>query len=231
MAKYVLKFTKTGYSKYISHLDLMRVFARSFKIAELDIKYSQGYNPHPRMSFAQPLSLGYSSVSEYLEFETVSNHTEEELLNMLRPLLSEGIEILFIEEFDLGKSSFAAETVAAEFRITFESDRTEEELRSILEEYLSQPQIIALKRMKKTKRLEETDIKGKIRQITISKPDKVVMDCVLDQGSASNLSPEPLIQSFMEFAKLGVPRWEVEVTRKRLIFTDRIQFRHIDNTL
>ncbi len=231
MAEYVLKFTKTGYSKYISHLDLMRVFARSFKIAALDIKYSQGYNPHPRMSFAQPLSLGYSSFAEYLEFETVSEHTEEELLAMLRPLLPEGIEILFIEPLDIGKKTLASETVAAEFEISFDTDATEEELQKMMDGYVSQPEIIALKRMKKTKRLEETDIKDKIREISVSKPDQAVIRCVLDQGSGSNLSPEPLIQSFMKYADLDVPRWDVEVTRRRLFFTDRIQFQHIDNPL
>ncbi len=231
MADYVLKFTKTGYSKYISHLDLMRLFSRSFKIAALDIRYSQGYNPHPKMSFAQPLSLGYSSVSEYLEFQTVTEHTENELLSMLRPLLPEGIEILFIEPMDLGKTSLAAETVAAEFQISFDTNASQEDLARLLEDYLAQPEIIALKRMKKTKRLEETDIKGKIRSISVSKQEKAVMTCVLDQGSGSNLSPEPLIQSFMKFTGLDIPRWEVEVTRKRLIFTNRIQFRHIDNAL
>ena len=231
MADYVLKFTKTGYTKYISHLDLMRVFERSFKVAGLDIRYSQGYNPHPRMSFAQPLSLGYSSVSEYLEFETASEHTEEELRSMLSPLLPEGIDILFIEPLDIGKKTLASETVAAEFEIRFDTDRSEEDLQELVDGYLSQTEIIALKRVKKTKRMEETDIKGKIREMSILKPGQAVIRCVLDQGSASNLSPEPLIQSFMEYTSLNVPRWEVDVTRKRLIFTDRIQFQHIDNTL
>ena len=217
MAEYVLKFTKTGYSKYISHLDLIRVFTRSFKIAELDIRYSNGFNPHPRMSFAQPLSLGYSSVAEYLE--------------LLSPLLPEGIQILFIEPMELGKRSLGSETIAAEFEIRFVTDVSEDKLVEMMADYISQPEIIALKRMKKTKRLEETNINGKIREISISKPDQAVIRCVLDQGSASNLSPEPLIQSFMKYTSLDIPRWEVDVKRTRLIFTDRIQFQHIDNTL
>ena len=231
MAEYVLKFTKTGYSKYISHLDLIRVFTRSFKIAELDIRYSNGFNPHPRMSFAQPLSLGYSSVAEYLEFETETEHSEVELFELLSPLLPEGIQILFIEPMELGKRSLGSETIAAEFEIRFATDVSEDKLVEMMADYISQPEIIALKRMKKTKRLEETNIKGKIREISISKPDQAVIRCVLDQGSASNLSPEPLIQSFMKYTSLDIPRWEVDVKRTRLIFTDRIQFRHIDNTL
>ena len=56
MSRYVLKFRKFGYVKYISHLDLLRVFKRTFKKTDLQLRYSQGFNPHPRMGFAQPLS-------------------------------------------------------------------------------------------------------------------------------------------------------------------------------
>ena len=70
--RYVLKFTKSGYVKYISHLDLLRLFKRAFKKTGLTLKYSQGFNPHPKMGFAQPLSLGYSSICELIEYETIS---------------------------------------------------------------------------------------------------------------------------------------------------------------
>ena len=79
MPRYVARFEKGGYTKYISHLDLLRVFKRAFKVMGLDIRYSNGYNPHPKMSFAQPLSLGYSSLCEYLEFETLTPHDPESL--------------------------------------------------------------------------------------------------------------------------------------------------------
>ena len=88
-----------------------------------------------------------------------------------------------------------------------------------------------MKRQNKYQIIFATGNKGKIREISISKPDQAVIRCVLDQGSASNLSPEPLIQSFMKYTSLDIPRWEVDVKRTRLIFTDRIQFQHIDNTL
>ena len=69
--KYVIRFQKTGVICYTSHLDIMKVFKRSFKRAGIRLAYSQGFNPHPKMGFAQPLSLGYESMDEYIEFETV----------------------------------------------------------------------------------------------------------------------------------------------------------------
>ena len=84
MPRYVARFEKGGYTKYISHLDLLRVFKRAFKVMGLDIRYSNGYNPHPKMSFAQPLSLGYSSLCEYLEFETITPHDPESLFSSIQ---------------------------------------------------------------------------------------------------------------------------------------------------
>src|SRR5659263_497609 len=57
MYRYIVKFSKFGYIKYISHLDLMRLFKRSFKRMGVKLEYSQGFNPHPKMGLAQPLFL------------------------------------------------------------------------------------------------------------------------------------------------------------------------------
>ena len=68
MNRYVMKFYKDGYVKYTSHLDLLRIFKRSFKKTGLALQYSQGFNPHPKMGFAQPLSLVYTSKCELIVF-------------------------------------------------------------------------------------------------------------------------------------------------------------------
>ena len=62
-------FVKTGEAVYISHLDLMRVFQRTFARADLHLTHTQGYNPRPSVSIAMPLSLGVSSRCELLDFE------------------------------------------------------------------------------------------------------------------------------------------------------------------
>ena len=56
-----LLFSKTGRAKYISHLDLMRTFQRAFARAKIAIKHTEGFHPHPFVSIALPLSVGYSS--------------------------------------------------------------------------------------------------------------------------------------------------------------------------
>jgi uncharacterized protein (DUF2344 family) len=67
--KIVIKFMKIGRMAYISHLDLQRTILRGLRAAGLTPVYSQGFNPHPKLSLALPLSLGFESVSEYAEAE------------------------------------------------------------------------------------------------------------------------------------------------------------------
>lgn len=94
MHKHRLLFTKTGRACYISHLDLMRTFPRAFLRAGLDVKQTQGFNQHSFVNIALPLSLGYSSVCEILEFELVSDVALEEVPARMNAVLPEGIEVL-----------------------------------------------------------------------------------------------------------------------------------------
>src|SRR5690242_15350351 len=69
------KFRRSDEVKFISHLDLMKVFERAIRRARLPIAYSQGFNPHPGMVFGLPLSVGVTSDAEYGDFEI----TDDEL--------------------------------------------------------------------------------------------------------------------------------------------------------
>ncbi len=87
-------FEKTGSAAYISHLDLMRLFQRSFKRAGLSLTHTKGFNPRPSVSIALPLSLGVESVCELLDFdlegECISN---EEIRDRLNQTLTEGVRV------------------------------------------------------------------------------------------------------------------------------------------
>src|SRR5208283_338157 len=57
-------FSKSGAAVFISHLDLMTVFERALARAGYSARFTEGYNPKPRLEFANPLSLGLSSEEE-----------------------------------------------------------------------------------------------------------------------------------------------------------------------
>jgi radical SAM-linked protein len=96
MHKYVLKFSKEGYIKYTSHLDMLRLFKRAFKKCDIRLEHSQGFNPHPKMGFAQPLSLGYTSRCELLEYELEGEEkpAHKEIVARLNEALVEGVRVI-----------------------------------------------------------------------------------------------------------------------------------------
>ena len=90
-------FEKTGNAIYISHLDLMRVFQRAFKRADLHLTHTKGYNPRPSVSIAMPLSLGVESHCELLDFELEGEEIPaEEIKKRLNAALISGIKVLEI---------------------------------------------------------------------------------------------------------------------------------------
>ena len=92
-------FEKTGNGIWISHLDLMRVFQRAFRRAGLQVRHTQGYNPHAFVSLALPLSVGTASHCELLEFELVERPENlAELPELLNQKLPSGIHCIHAYE-------------------------------------------------------------------------------------------------------------------------------------
>ena len=153
--RYVLKFSKGGYAKYTSHLDLLRFFKRAFRKTGIDLRYSQGFNPHPKLGFAQPLSLGYSGAEELLEFETNIYNEPEDIMELLKPEMPEGLEIKWCGHFDSKIKSLAGEAESADYRVTIPFKISQEELERIIDSYMAQDKITAMKRRKKDKKMVE----------------------------------------------------------------------------
>ena len=213
MNKYVLEFEKKDLMVYISHLDLLRLFKRAFKRAGIKLNYSQGFNPHPIIGFAQPLSLGYIGLHEYIEFDTEISYNHE-IIEKLNSELPDGMKILSLDTYK-GKKSLAADTVACEYEIEIPVDNKDLDI----DGYFNQSSITAMKRMKKTKKLNEVEIKDKIRKHSYEiKDGKLIMNLVLDGGSNSNLSPELIIQSLINFLNLNIDRSEIIVIRNKIIY-------------
>lgn len=87
-------YEKKDTAAYISHLDLIRTFQRSFLRAGLPVKYSQGFNPHIEMSIVVPLSTGYDSVCELCDLELTEDSLPEDFVQRLNVQLPAGMKVL-----------------------------------------------------------------------------------------------------------------------------------------
>ncbi len=224
MYRYIMQFSKEGTSCYISHLDLVRVFHRAFKRAGLDLEYSKGFNPHPKMGFAQPLSLGYVGLREYIEFETKQEHSPQEVEMLLGAQMPEGIDIKFCRTLEHPNKTLASVTEAAVYTVVIPLKRPIELMAGDCKKlYMGQEQIIVLKKQKKKKTLAEVDIKPKIREIKFRPRSSALhVRMQIDAGSNSNLSPEQVIDSLLRCFDIDTDRSEISVTRHRIIFREAV---------
>ncbi len=196
MSKYILKFEKDDSVKFVSHLDLIRVFDRAMRRAELPMGYSAGFNPHPLMTFAHPLGVGVASCAELVEI-TTSEHVEPHIFKeRLNKKMPQGFIVRDIMEID-GKNNFAS-LKSADYAIKIEGEFPKEGLEAFFK------MLTEIKVNKKTKRgITETDIKPFV--LEFKEIDKGMLNVRLKAG-AENLKPELLIEGLEKY----IPSFKAE---------------------
>jgi len=191
-----LLFSKTGRAKYISHLDLMRTFQRAFARAGIAIKHTEGFNPHPFVSIALPLSVGYSSQCEILEFGLLEGTSYDEVPARLTAAMPEGIVIheCYPAERKL------KELAGINYIMNFEySEGRPQAAEPAIRELLTRDSLVVKKKSNKSKKgYTEVDLIPLIRSLHLEcQSDTMTLDAVL---SAQNpgLNPELIRSVFCE---------------------------------
>lgn len=203
-----LKFTKGNEVKYISHLDLMRVFQRAIRRTGIPVSYSAGFNPHQEISFGAPLSLGVTSNAEYVDIKLAESMEPEELKQRLNASLPEGIRIL--DGIQLGDSPKSAMSVVthARYMIRFNLDNIQPEaMQKSIEAFIVQSSIKVMKEQpKKGFELKEIDIRPMIITMRLHESKGTVhsIECLLLSGSRGNLKPELLMTAFREYTGYNI---------------------------
>ena len=100
--RYRIRFSKRGTVRFISHRDLMGVFARAFRRAGLPVRMSEGFNPRPRFSLPAPLAVGVEGLDEVLELDLAESAPPQELVARLAKELPEGVELTRAEQLEPG---------------------------------------------------------------------------------------------------------------------------------
>lgn len=221
MSRYILTFKKEGYIVYTSHLDMLRLFKRAFRRVGMPLEYSRGFNPHPKMSFAQPLSLGFAGLDEQLEFFTEKDINCAEMTSRINVTIPGGLSVTDIRLLNIKEKSLAGLVTGAVYTVVLpvSYDSAAEEIRGYINDYLSRDRIAAYKQQKKTKKQIEIDIRSKIRDIRLAdSAGDVALIMELDQGSSSNLNPELVMDTFLEAYANSIKKYEVSVTRNYLIY-------------
>jgi radical SAM-linked protein len=96
-----LKFRKVGELRFLSHLELLHLFYRASKRADVPLCFSEGFHPMPRIVFATALPVGMESRAEIVDMECEGKITPPELRERLNRTLPPGVEIMEAEEIPL----------------------------------------------------------------------------------------------------------------------------------
>ena len=105
---YRVRFTKTGRMRFLSHHDLMRLFERALRRTGLELRMTEGYNPHPVLAFPTALGLGIESLDEILEFELTRWTAPKGIEKLLGEQLPEGMAVASVEAFDRKQRSYVS---------------------------------------------------------------------------------------------------------------------------
>lgn len=183
-----VKFRKTGALQYISHLDLVRTLTKVLIRAGIPIWYSEGFNPHPRISFATPMSIGLESLYELMDVKidrAVDTGAAKEALN--RNLTAE----CRVEDVYMPSTKFT-EIRFSSYIIEMITAGASPKMAAMLEKSLLTPPVTVLKRSKSGEK--ETDISPMIHSLAASCAEGVIrLEALLRVDSESFLNPEYLI--------------------------------------
>lgn len=221
-----LVFYKGGILKFVGHLDLMRTLQRALRRAGIPLAYSQGFNPHPLMSFASPLALGCVGEKEVMELKLEKEMGDEDLLCLLNQELPEGLKVLACRTIEEQGPSAMAKVQAALYRIQFQAS---ENWPAMIEEWIKQEQILVTKlgKLHGRKQQIEVDIKPWIYDWQMEDAQTLLLLCAC--GSEKNLKPELLVEALYQHMHKESYQYTEQITRLELFEKSKFGFQSLSN--
>lgn len=191
MPKHRLYFSKTGTARYISHLDLMRTFQRAFLRANIEIRHTEGFNPHAFVSIPLPLSVGFSSQCEALEFELVGGADMAEVPERMNAVLPAGVRVDACREGvqDVKHLTYVNYIVTLEYE-----EAVPPEAEKAITALFQRESLVVIKKSKKAKTGQvEVDLPPLIARCQCETlPDAVTLDTVI-RAQNPGLNPELMV--------------------------------------
>lgn len=136
-----IRFAAEGPLKYVSHLDLMRVWERVCKRAGLPLATSRGFSPRPKIALAAPLAVGATSEAEILDLLLTSRVDLQSTMRDLSAELTSGLQIIDIREGPLKQASLQSMLRAACYEVEVPDRRSPEAWRRAIDDLLAREEI------------------------------------------------------------------------------------------
>ncbi len=177
-------FSKTGRARFISHLDLVRTMTRVVRRAQIPLWYTEGFNRHPYLTFAAPLSLGFEGLRETMDMRLEEDMPYDELVAKLNAALPDGLEAISADE----AVHKVGELTQAVYRLKM--DCSPEKVLSLL----AQNEILVQKRTKK-KTIKMLDIRPEFADALVEADGSGTLVTVTLPVGNDTVNPNLLLQA------------------------------------
>jgi radical SAM-linked protein len=223
MNKIRFKFKRTKELRLLSHLDQQRLFQRALRRGNLNVAYSQGFNPHPKIAFGLAMSVGLISDCEYGDVVLTDEISSELFKEKMNRVLPKGLSIIEAFQCEEGTSSLSASLLKSQYliRVKLKRESTNQVLTRAINDYLDKPTILMDKRTKKGKMIQR-DIRCFIEDIRLNdnKSENGIIEIEIDLKYIDQqcIKPELLLENFNESINdLLIIDPTIEIYRKNLI--------------
>ncbi len=206
MPRYRMMYAKEGPVRYISHLDLLRTFERAARRAGLPLVLTQGFNPHPKLTFAAPLGVGIAGEAEFAEMELAQDIPAREVTGALSVALPEGLRLLEMRSVPDSRPALMSKVDRATYRACAKLSHpvSSKELEGAIADFLSQSEILVERRGKAGEK-RRFDIKPGIFAVSGGlNDDIIIIEAELKTGSSGNVRFDELLAAFAESSRLPV---------------------------
>jgi radical SAM-linked protein len=180
-----ITFSKTGRARHLSHLELVRLFFRAFKRAGMDLVFSKGFHPMPRVVFASALPVGTESLEETVDVAFYDTMPWQSIRDNLVCQLPEGIEIIRLE--DMSHKAKPPRVKETHFQVATNGLRLDPRR---LEEFLCAHEFQVMKRGKHGERV--VNVRALVKTMVLKGPDG--LDLVINHGPGPGLKPAQIIK-------------------------------------
>lgn len=136
-----IKFGCDRQLKFLSHLDMMRLWERALRRAGVAPAYSEGFSPHPRISLAVPLAVGVTSRAEVMDIFMEQRLSPDYFRHHIAPQLPDGITVVEVTPVSIQSPSLQSRVRFAEYEVEVETTQSTEELQDVLKVLLSKAQL------------------------------------------------------------------------------------------
>jgi radical SAM-linked protein len=166
------RFTKSGKIRFTSHRDVARMWERALRRSRLPVAYSQGFSPHPLLSFGLALPTGCESMGEYLDMRLGPAEAGEiptsDLPERMSALLPDGISVQGAAIVDMAEGSLQQEVASCDWELEV-LGVPGEELSERVERMLAAPSL-TVSRQRKGRHAED-DIRPAILELSVTDPN------------------------------------------------------------